>query len=309
MSISIIKILLPFLSKIFITLRVNRRVIHHLNEKSTNSNNLYEFSNIINRLLKNKKLQALDVGAQGGFNSEFFFPQKYNNFFEPIMIEPIKEEAEKLKKIYKLVIEKGLWSAKTKKKIFILGSRLGSSSMYEPNESAFNMYNLDKKNIDSFKITGTQEIECEQMSEALIEINIKELDYLKIDTQGAELDILKGMNNFRPLLIRLEVQIFSIYKNVPNWTKLVSFLDDLGYMVCEWRNIGSHKTRLANEMDMLFIPNYTTKLGSDLIKKNENKFISMMLIFGQLELLKQICDDLHLNRPQEIDGFKDRFFF
>ena len=119
MSISIIKILLPVLSKIFITLRVNRRVINHLNEKSTNSNNLYEFSNIINRLLKNKKLQALDVGAQGGFNSEFFFPQKYNNFFEPIMIEPIKEEAEKLKKIYKLVIEKGLWSAKTKKKIFI----------------------------------------------------------------------------------------------------------------------------------------------------------------------------------------------
>ena len=306
---SIIKILLPILSKIFIALKVNKRVINYLNEKSANSNNFYEFSNIINQLLKNQKLQSLDVGAQGGFNSEIFFPEKYNKFFDPIMVEPIKEEAEKLKEKYKFVIDKGLWSSKTKKKIFILGNRLGSSSMYEPNETAFTMYNLDKKNINSFKITSTQEIECEQMSESLMKINIKELDYLKIDAQGAELDILKGMNNFRPLLIRLEVQIFSIYRNVPNWTKLVSFLDDLGYMVCEWRNIGSHRARLANEMDMLFIPNYTTNLGNSIIKKNENKFISLMLIFGQLDLLKQISDDLQLNLPKEIDEFKDRFFF
>jgi FkbM family methyltransferase len=306
---SIIKIILPILSKIFTILRVNRRVINYLNDKSINLNNYYEFSNIINQLLKNKKLQALDVGAQGGFNSEIFFPKKYNNFFEPVMIEPIKVEAEKLKKNYKLVIDKGLWSSKMKKKIFILGNRLGSSSMYEPDESSFSMYNLDKKNIDSFKVTDTHEIDCEQMSEALVKINVNELDYLKIDTQGAELDILKGMSSFRPLLIRLEVQIFSIYKGVPNWTKLVSFLDDLGYMVCECRNIGSHKARLANEMDMVFIPNFRNKLGRSLIKKNENKFISLMLIFGQLELLKQICNDLHLNLPKEVSAFKDRFFF
>ena len=60
---------------------------------------------------------------------------------------------------------------------------------------------------------------------------------------------------------------------------------------------------------MVFIPNYRNKLGSDLIKKNENKFISLMLVFGQLELLKQICNDLHLNLPKEVSAFKDRFFF
>ena len=40
--------------------------------------------------IKNNKIIALDVGAQGGFNSDCFFPKKYNNFFEEILIEPIK---------------------------------------------------------------------------------------------------------------------------------------------------------------------------------------------------------------------------
>ena len=65
---------------------------------------------------ENKKIIALDVGAQGGFNSDEFFSKKYNNFFEPVLVEPIKEEAEKLKRKNKYVINNGLWSSKTKKK-------------------------------------------------------------------------------------------------------------------------------------------------------------------------------------------------
>ena len=113
---SFIKFLLPALSKIFIILRVNRRVINFLNTESFKSNNYYDFSKIINNLIFNQKLKALDVGAQGGFNSELFFPKKYNDFFESIMIEPIKSESEKLKQKYKYVIDKALWSSTTKKK-------------------------------------------------------------------------------------------------------------------------------------------------------------------------------------------------
>jgi len=306
---SFIKFLLPALSKIFIILRVNRRVINFLNTESFKSNNYYDFSKIINNLIFNQKLKALDVGAQGGFNSELFFPKKYNDFFESIMIEPIKSESEKLKQKYKYVIDKALWSSTTKKKIFILGNRLGSSSMFEPDSSSFKIYNLNQKDTKSFQVTETPEVQCEQMSEALKKINVDKIEYLKIDTQGAELEILKGMNTYQPLIIRLEVQIFSMYKGVPDWTKLLSFLNDLGYMVCEFRDIGSHKTRLAAEMDMIFIPNYRKEKGKKLIKTNENKFIALMLIFGQLELLKQISQDLQLNLPKEINNFKDRFFF
>jgi len=306
---SLTKITLPILSKIFIKLRINRRIINYLNSESATSNNSYNFSNIILNLLQNKKLNGLDVGAQGGFNSDFFFAKRYNNFFEPIMVEPIKSEAEKLKSKYKYVIDHGLWSSSTKKDIFILGNRLGSSSMYKPDKSSFKIYNLNQKNMESFKITETIEIDCLAMSDAIKEIGIQAVDYLKIDTQGSELEILKGMNQLRPLLIRIEVQIFSMYKNVPSWTKLLNLLDDLGYMVCEWRKIGSNSTRTATEMDMVFIPNYRTEKGKALIKENENKFTSLMLIFGQLKLLKLISKDLELNSTKEIENFEDRYFF
>ena len=306
---SLTKITLPILSKIFIKLRINRRIINYLNSESATSNNSYDFSNIILNLLQNKKLNGLDVGAQGGFNSDFFFAKRYNNFFEPIMVEPIKSEAEKLKDKYKYVIDHGLWSSSTKKDIFILGNRLGSSSMYKPDKSSFKIYNLNQKNMESFKITETIEIDCLAMSDAIKEIGIEAVDYLKIDTQGSELEILKGMNQLRPLLIRIEVQIFSMYKNVPSWTKLLNLLDDLGYMVCEWRKIGSNSTRTATEMDMVFIPNYRTDKGKALIKENENKFTSLMLIFGQLKLLKLISKDLEFNSTEEIENFEDRYFF
>ena len=51
---SLIKIFLPFLFKILIQLKLNRRVINFLNEKSYNSNNKYDFEKIIKELLERK---------------------------------------------------------------------------------------------------------------------------------------------------------------------------------------------------------------------------------------------------------------
>ena len=94
---SLAKIILPLLFKILIKLKINRRVINYLNEKSYFSNNIHNFNMIIKDLLKDKKL-SLDVGAQGGFNSDNFFHKRYEPFFEDILLEPIKSEFEKMPK-------------------------------------------------------------------------------------------------------------------------------------------------------------------------------------------------------------------
>ena len=59
--------------------------------------------------------------------------------------------------------------------------------------------------------TSTEEIECDTIENSLKELNIKNLDYLKIDTQGSELQILKGLGTYRPSIIKLEAHIFSMY--------------------------------------------------------------------------------------------------
>ena len=306
---SVIKILLPFVSKILICLRINRRVANYLNHQSFLANNCYNFSKFIEKLNINEKIIALDVGAQGGFNADGFFSKRYEKFFEIIMVEPIKEEAEKLKKKFKYVIDKGLWSSNKKKSIYILKNRLGSSSMYEPNPSSFEIHSIKEKDYNSYEVTKKTEIDCETLDHTLHKINVKIIDYLKLDTQGAELEILKGMKNYKPLVIKLEAHIFSMYKEVPAWSELMDHLNKLGYMVCDWKGIGSHATRIPAEMDIVFIPNIKKEDGINLINRNENKFISLMLMFGYLDLLKIIARELKLKSYENLDNYKDRFFF
>ena len=305
-SKSLIKLILPFIYKILIKFKLNRRVINFLSDKSYKSNEKHNFTNLISDLLKNEKIISLDVGAQGGFNSDKFFPAKYNCFFKDILIEPINSEAEKLKH-NKFIINKGLWSKKEKKKLNILENRLGSSSMYEPDEELFDLHDLKKKDYENYKVTSSVEIECDTLTNQLKELEINKLDYLKIDTQGAELEILKGIGEYRPLLIKVEAHFFSMYKNVPSWNKLVSFLYDLNYTLIDFKGIGNHSTRIPAEADMIFIPNFNNKIGKKLILDNKDKFISLMLIFGQLKILQVILKRFQIEL-NELEKLEDNYF-
>ena len=305
-SRSLVKLILPIIYKILVKFKLNRRVINFLSDKSYRSNDQYNFTRLISGLLKNEKIISLDVGAQGGFNSDKFFPSKYNSFFKEILIEPINSEAEKLEN-KKFVINKGLWSKKERKKLNILDNRLGSSSMYKPDEEFFDLHNLKKQDYDNYKITRSIEVECDTLTNQLKELEINKLDYLKIDTQGAELEILKGIGEYRPLLIKTEAHFFSMYKNVPNWNELVSFLYDLNYTLIDFKGIGNHSTRIPAEADMIFIPNFNNKIGKKLILDNKDKFISLMLIFGQLKILQVILKRFQIEL-NDLEKLEDNYF-
>ena len=158
-----------------------------------------------------------------------------------------------------------------------------------------------------YDITKTIEIECDSINNLLSELNIKRLDYLKVDTQGAELEILKGIGDYRPLLIKIETHIFSMYKDVPSWHKLLNHLYELNYVVVDWKGIGDHNTRVPAEMDMILIPNFDNDSGKNLIINSKEKFISIMLIFGQLNLLKLILKRFNIDN-RELEKFQDLYF-
>lgn len=303
---SITKLILPFLHKIFQLLKANTRVVNFLNEKKISANNIYNFQESIEKLLKNKKLIGLDVGAQGGFNSDKFFPEKYNKYFESILVEPLKDSLKQEKSKY--IIKKGLWSSKGPRKLYVLNKRPGSSSMFEPNRKSLEIYGFKEKDFHLFDITKTEMVECDTLSSSLNSINLTNLDYLKIDTQGAELEILKGIGDYRPLIIKCEVQVFPMYKNVPNWTEVTNFLYKLGYIVSDWKKIGSHVTRTPVEMDIIFVPNFLSDLGKKIIFNREKEFISLMLASGQIELLKKISKIIDLGHSEFYEKTEDKYF-
>ena len=303
---SITKLILPSLHLILKLLKANTRTVNFLNDKKTNANNSYNFQTNIEKLLKNKKLIGLDVGAQGGFNSDKFFPERYNKYFESILVDPLKNSLEGKESTH--TINKGLWSSKGVRKLYILNKRPHSSSMYEPDKKSLSIYGFEEKDFHLFDVSKTETVECDTLSSSLKALNINTLDYLKIDTQGAELEILKGLENYRPLLIKCEVQIFPMYKKEPSWTEVTDLLYKLGYIVSDWKKIGSHATRTPVEMDMVFIPNFLIDSGKKLILEKEKEFISLMLISGQIKLLKKISKILDLGHSESYMRTKDRYF-
>ena len=190
----------------------------------------------------------------------------------------------------------------------IMEKRPGSSSMFRPNKDAFNLYNFKKSNHQLFEVSKTMDVECTTVEESLNALDIKNLDFLKIDTQGAELEILKGLGNYFPLLMKVEAQIIPMYENVPNWGELINYMNNLNYMTCEWSEIGTHATRSPAEMDMLFIPNYLSDFGKKLILSREREFICLMLIFGQIKLLQTISEKLNFSINSKIQNLRDKFF-
>jgi hypothetical protein len=168
-----------------------------------------------------------------------------------------------------------------------------------------NLHRFKQKNYHLFDVTKKIKVDCETLKSSLKKLNIKFLDYLKIDTQSAEYEILKDIGNFLPLLVRLEVHTVPIYKNAPYWNKITNFMHQLGFIVCKWQRIGSHATRCPVEMDMIFVPNYLTKAGKNIIKKRIDNFISLMLIFGQVKLLQVISFNLIFSNNRKIQELDD----
>ena len=121
------------------------------------------------------------------------------------------------------------------------------------------------------------------------------------------MEILKGIGDYRPLLIKIEAHFFSMYKNVPSWNKLVNFLYDLNYSLIDLKGIGNHSTRIPAEADMIFIPNFNNEIGEKFILDNRDKFISLMLIFGQLKLLQVILKRFQIEL-KELEKLEDNYF-
>ena len=79
-------------------------------------------------------------------------------------------------------------------------------------------------------------------------------DFIKIDTQGSELDILKGASNILSncKLIYLECPVIDYNKNSPKFDNYIDTLNSLDYVPIDVCDI-SYLDKVLIQIDILFI--------------------------------------------------------
>ncbi len=192
--------------------------------------------------MKIPELICFDVGARNGLRELDALAKHIKLYaFEPGDKSNVSQNNNTYLECH--VIDKGLFSEKGLFD-FNIAANPSMSSMLLPDEKLLTEYFGD---ITEFKhwrkqlnIVDTKKIETTTIDAIVKEYNIKTIDYLKIDTQGTELAILKGaeesLKTKRINVIKTEFSFIPLYTNQPTFTEINLYLKNLGYklITCEF---------------------------------------------------------------------------
>jgi len=214
----------------------------------------YLFYNAINEkkflkyYFKKKKITFIDIGANVGSYSDLI--KNSLNIKKGYLIEPSLNACHKLSKRYNsksfYIHNFAMSDRNRKKKIFYEYKLSSQSSLYKQNKF-FNAFN------DLKKISYIQTKKFDDFMDHNILI-----DLCKIDTQGEEFNILKGMSYFlRKKLIRLikiELTISRSYNSTEvDYAKITNFMTKYDYKLVTISKIKYEKNKVTF-MDVYFEP-------------------------------------------------------
>ncbi len=214
-------------------------------------------------ILASREITCVDAGASGGLNEL----QKLRKFINLYSFEPLPDSYSSLKNNLSFaarfrkqeVFPLALHSANGPADLNI-GGRSSMSSLLEFDEHAFDKhfgYKAGsarwKKMLISNQTISVNTITLDKWSD---ENKISSIDFLKLDTQGTELEILKGavnlLDNHKISVIKTEFSNFPVYKNQCLYPQIDSFLGSKGFEL----------------VDCIFYPDTVYQAGSSSVNEN-----------------------------------------
>ena len=197
----------------------------------------------------------LDVGANKG---QFTLMLLKNNFEGNIMsFEPLKEEHESLIKVslkkenWKVARRCALGNKNRVQKFHISGNRESSSLL--------KILQKHKDLRPESKTIKTEKINVEKLDNFKKDISKLEKNLLlKIDTQGSEIDVLKGASKVIKDIkcFFIEVSLVHLYKNQKLWLDIIKYMKKLNFSV--WsvdQLLRNNNTGQTYQVDIFFYKN------------------------------------------------------
>ncbi|MDA9886378.1 FkbM family methyltransferase [Flavobacteriaceae bacterium] len=270
--------------------------IFNLNYDKKINKSLFELSKIDEKFA----LKFIDVGAAEDIHPRWKRVIKFTNY---IGFEPDKRSSDLLNenkncKSYK-IYPFALWSKKQKLNInFTQEPRV--SSYYYPNSEFLNRY----KNAERFKILKQLEVD----SIDLDSLEIAEIDFIKIDIQGGELEVINGAKESLKgcLGLELEVEFLDLYKGQPLFGDLKRKLLDYGLEFIDFINLCRWERDRFNGFghcvfgDAIFLksPEFIfSENNQDLI----SRYLAILLLYKRFDLIDK-CFSLMDQKQKTLFG-------
>lgn len=265
-------------------------------------------------LFKKYPIILLDVGASGGVQRIW---RKAKEFLQVVGFEPDKRAFDGLRKTEdrsQKFINEALHSFEGTAKLNF-AKKQTCSSVFAPNFSLISQF----PDADRYSIVDTSDIHVRPLTKNILsKNNIKDADFLKLDTQGCDLDILKGATEVvdRYLFgIEVEVEFSPIYINQPLFSDVDIFLQEHGFQLFDlkryyWKrevnNSFSNKKGQIIFADALYFKTYESLYNSiigmdvSLRKIKILKALSICLIYNKVDYAAYLAD--RANRDGILDS-------
>ncbi len=179
-----------------------------------------------------------DVGARGGWQRKW---REVKHHMEFVGFEPEAAEFERLSAAAaanEVFSNRALFSEPGEITLYHTRDP-ATTSVYPPNRSLIRQLAPDDVMLD---VVARETIEATTLDGALREIEAGVLDFLKLDTQGSELDILRGAENTIAgglFGIEIEVEFAPIYVGQPLFPDVCGHLGEKGFKFIDFPEVVS----------------------------------------------------------------------
>lgn len=235
--------------------------------------------NFISKLLEQHDfINVYEIGSRGGAFKDLQKYQKNINYFG---FEANEDECKKLnldakkhtvfnKEVY---YQKGVGGDVVRSNLYVT-SQPGCSSFLEPDKKILKFYNRQ----EWFEIDDVYEIETSSLKSIKNELKLESPDFLKIDVEGMDLEILKGLGGAidNVLGLRMEINYLGHRKQQSSVGEIFTYLEKNNFYIFEF--LENHSWRLDSPM------------GDKYIKSNEINYSKGQLAHGDILAFKNPID-------------------
>ena len=265
--------------------------------------------NLINLLPDKDLITLMDVGAADGLSNTWKQISKNIHYvaFEPDERSDIDKNINNFGKIE--IFRKALWNSNDPIQ-FNLTKKEQNSSCYKPNY----IFLQNFPNVQRFEIVEILDV----IPTKITDLNLNNIDFIKLDIQGGELNVLKGTGNilFNTIGLEIEVEFLELYKNQPIFGDLINYLKEYNFEFFDFTTLTKwERDNLHSESGQcIFADALFLKTPENLIKNtstNNNiyitKYIIICLIYNKLDLIIVLISHLEFVKNSNYKLFFKHF--